>query len=80
LLVHSWSGNIRELQNAIERALIVAEDGLISPEHLGIVLRPPRDATIPAFTAPKDDASTLLTLAAQEKRAIVEALQRTHGH
>ncbi len=81
LLAHSWPGNIRELQNAIERALILAKVGLISAEHLGIVPRPPRDATIPALTAPpKDDAATFLTIAAQEKRVIAEALQRTHGH
>src|SRR5262249_17521462 len=37
LLVHSWPGNIRELQNAIERALIVADGELISGAHLGIL-------------------------------------------
>jgi transcriptional regulator with PAS, ATPase and Fis domain len=81
LLAHSWPGNIRELQNAIERALILARGGLMSGEHLGIVPRPPRDATIPALTTlPKDDAASFLTIAAQEKRVIAEALQRTHGH
>ena len=35
---HSWAGNMRELQNVIERALILAEDELlILPEHM---LRP----------------------------------------
>ena len=81
LLAHSWPGNVRELQNAIERALILAEGALISAEHLGIVGRPPRDPTIPALTAaPTEDATTVLTIAAQEKRMIAEVLQRTHGH
>ncbi|HEY1402110.1 MAG TPA: sigma-54 dependent transcriptional regulator [Terriglobales bacterium] len=32
---HSWAGNVRELQNVIERALILAEDELlILPEHM----------------------------------------------
>lgn len=32
---HAWAGNVRELQNVIERALILAEDGdLIDAEHL----------------------------------------------
>jgi DNA-binding NtrC family response regulator len=32
---HSWAGNVRELQNVIERALILAEDELmIRPEHM----------------------------------------------
>jgi transcriptional regulator with GAF, ATPase, and Fis domain len=81
LLAHSWPGNVRELQNAIERALILAEGALISGEHLGIGSRPPADAAIPALTTPPtEDASTRLTIAAQEKRMIVEVLQRTHGH
>lgn len=33
---HSWPGNVRELQHVIERALILAEDGPVLPEHLGI--------------------------------------------
>src|SRR5207245_11231822 len=36
LLTYRWPGNIRELQNAIERALIVSDGMLITAEHLGI--------------------------------------------
>lgn len=35
LLSHSWSGNIRELKNRIKRAVIVAQDALLSAEDLG---------------------------------------------
>jgi transcriptional regulator with GAF, ATPase, and Fis domain len=81
LRAQSWPGNIRELQNAIERALILAKGTIISAEHLGIVPPAPRDAATPAAAAPpKDDVATFLTIAAQEKRVITEALQRTHGH
>jgi len=38
LLAHSWPGNIRELRNAIERAVILCEGGLITGEHLPITL------------------------------------------
>jgi DNA-binding NtrC family response regulator len=31
---YNWPGNIRELQNVIERAVLVSEDGTIKPEHL----------------------------------------------
>ena len=35
---HTWPGNIRELQNVMERALILAnEDTVIRPEHLWLV-------------------------------------------
>ena len=35
-----WHGNVRELRNAIEHALILARDGVILPEHLPAVLPP----------------------------------------
>lgn len=35
LLAYSWSGNIRELRNRIKRAVIVAQQELLSPEDLG---------------------------------------------
>jgi len=34
LLDHSWPGNIRELENAIERAVILSQSDAISPEDL----------------------------------------------
>ncbi|MBI5141259.1 MAG: sigma-54-dependent Fis family transcriptional regulator [Nitrospirae bacterium] len=33
---HQWKGNVRELENAIERALILCDGGAILPEHLAI--------------------------------------------
>jgi len=38
LLSHSWPGNIRELRNAIERAVILCEGGLVTGEHLPIAI------------------------------------------
>ncbi len=34
LMDYNWPGNIRELQNIIERAILIADDGIISAEHL----------------------------------------------
>ena len=31
---HAWPGNIRQLRNVIERALLVSEGGVLLPEHL----------------------------------------------
>jgi transcriptional regulator with GAF, ATPase, and Fis domain len=81
LLAHTWRGNIRELQNAIERALIQAQGDLISAEDLGIVPLPPRDVTVPAGAAPPAEPPTaMLTIVEQQKRMIVEALRRTRGN
>ena len=81
LLAHTWRGNIRELQNAIERALIQAQGDLISAEDLGIVPLPLRDVTVPAGAAPPAEPPTaMLTIVEQQKRMIVEALRRTRGN
>jgi transcriptional regulator with GAF, ATPase, and Fis domain len=34
LLEHAWPGNVRELRNSLERAAILCDGGLITPEHL----------------------------------------------
>ncbi|HWR89000.1 MAG TPA: sigma-54 dependent transcriptional regulator [Dissulfurispiraceae bacterium] len=34
LKAYNWPGNIRELQNIIERAILISDDGTISKEHL----------------------------------------------
>ncbi|MCL5966288.1 MAG: sigma-54-dependent Fis family transcriptional regulator, partial [Deltaproteobacteria bacterium] len=34
LMRHSWPGNIRELSSVIERAVVLAEDGRITPAQL----------------------------------------------
>jgi DNA-binding NtrC family response regulator len=36
LVQYAWPGNVRELRNALERATILCENGLISPEHLSL--------------------------------------------
>ncbi len=76
---HAWPGNIRELQNAIERSLITSEGTLITAAHLAIpsgsqsLLAQPQ--AVPP--APAGAAGSLQDL---ERTAILEALQRTHGH
>lgn len=42
LRAHDWPGNIRELRNAIERAVILCPGGRILPEHLPTALVPPK--------------------------------------
>ncbi len=68
-----WHGNVRELRNAIEHALILARDGVILPEHLPAVLPPlvaPRasGADRAASLLPSDDALRQLVQAWAEAR------------
>lgn len=44
LLAYDWPGNVRELRNVIERALILAGNGPITPEHLPSDIRELRNA------------------------------------
>jgi DNA-binding NtrC family response regulator len=72
LIRNRWAGNVREIENAIERAVLVSKTGEILPGDLpeGI-----RDEGAPAqeFTIPPHR-----TLAEIEKMAIVQTLQRTN--
>ena len=34
LRVYRWSGNVRELENVMERAALLAKDGVVEPAHL----------------------------------------------
>ena len=75
---HPWPGNIRELQNAIERGLITCEGTLVTAAHLAIPLAPERIASPqPSESQPAADSVQLHEL---ERKAIVEALHRTRGH
>jgi len=81
LLAHTWPGNIRELQNAIERALIAADGRVISPAHLGIAEHVPL-ATGLSSGAPIAAGSVLTSqpLAVVEKQAVADALRRAKGN
>jgi len=46
LLQHDWPGNVRELRNALERAAILCEGGLINARHLSLQ-GPPRPGPTP---------------------------------
>jgi len=37
LLKHSWHGNVRELENVVERAVNVVEGKIIEPMHMGLL-------------------------------------------
>jgi DNA-binding NtrC family response regulator len=70
---HAWVGNVRELRNVIERAVIIASDGVLRVEHLPEELR---NST--REPAPTTDAS-LGTIAEIEARHISRVLADTGG-
>jgi len=85
LMTYPWPGNIRELQNAIERALIVSDAGLITAAQLGLTLPrlPSGEASLPGVpTASRvtNHQAAEATLQELERHAIAEALAKAKGN
>jgi DNA-binding NtrC family response regulator len=82
LLRHRWPGNIRELENAIERACITAREGVIRPENLPHeVLKPTRPGHQFHVDLSRPLADQLAEITrAFEQRYLRAALKKTRGH
>lgn len=71
LLRHDWPGNIRELRNAIERAIAVCDDSLVTPSHLPNYLQQLDIATSEGTVARKFSVLELMEM--QQIRAALSA-------
>jgi two-component system NtrC family response regulator len=69
ILSHQWPGNIRELENAIERAVILTRGRLVEPADLGIAA-----AATPERVSLREARNRV------ERKIVVETLTRTRGN
>ncbi len=72
LVNYSWPGNIRELQNVIERAVLLSGGGEITNDEL------PKEVTGAGNTEGTPQISQNTTLPEQEKLLILQALQKNN--
>jgi DNA-binding NtrC family response regulator len=77
LLAYEWRGNVRELEHAIERAVIVSRSKRLTLDELPECLHP--GYRQPARRA-SDSMPPILPLAELERLAIVRALEHTRGN
>ena len=70
LLHHNWNGNIRELQNVIEKAVIMSETSELLPKDLGI-----SSQSAVSLQNPENE-----TLEMVEERTIRQAMERCNGN
>jgi DNA-binding NtrC family response regulator len=67
LLQHDWPGNVAELENCMERAVLTATNGLISANDIQIIRSEPKNTAVP-------------NLIKMEETALSRALDTTGGN
>jgi DNA-binding NtrC family response regulator len=82
LLNHRWPGNIRELENAIERACVTAGDQAIQPANLPPELVNPPETKVPWQIDLSIPLPEILhrAVSAIEKQYLAKALKRARGN
>lgn len=76
---HSFSGNVRELENIIHRAVLLADAELIGPQDLMIDSRKEDDQMMESFVNTGDEAEPV-SLKTMEQKMIYKTLDQTEGN
>lgn len=80
LVNYSWKGNVRELENTIERAIILCDGKMITPEHVSLSPLPLEAGlkNLPMNGTLEDASKEALRIA--ETQRITKALKETKGN
>jgi DNA-binding NtrC family response regulator len=82
LLAYDWPGNVRQLENTVERALVLAQGDLISTEHLRLGdSSPAHDQALQrVLEYYLDHSNGLATILSDIRQRLIQcALERTQG-
>ena len=80
LMRHDFPGNVRELENAIERACILTDSDLLQPRDFDFIAPRADPAQAEVRTGNGESGGKTTTLEAMEKQAIIECLRRNANH
>ncbi|MFQ5842578.1 MAG: helix-turn-helix domain-containing protein, partial [Thermodesulfobacteriota bacterium] len=75
MMRYDWPGNIRELENAVERAVLLCREEYISPEDLPVPVQRAEGEGQARVSVPPG-----MTLKEVEKEVIVQTLEETGGN
>jgi transcriptional regulator with PAS, ATPase and Fis domain len=76
LVAHSWPGNVREIRNVVERAMVLEDSGVITPASLALG----QGAIYPAHVSPPPLAAGESSLEDVERAMLESALEKCSGN
>ncbi|MBF0283231.1 MAG: sigma-54-dependent Fis family transcriptional regulator [Magnetococcales bacterium] len=81
LKAYDWPGNVREMENVMERAMILADEGMIGLSELPRHFEPPASSEGPGvkFSSGAEGGTLRERLRAMEARIILEAIEQAGG-
>ncbi len=79
LIQYDWPGNIRQLENVVERMVVLQEEQVLRPQHIPERIRR-GEAEEPVMGPPALKGALEETTAKMEKEMIVNALTQTKGN
>jgi DNA-binding NtrC family response regulator len=74
LIAYSWPGNVRQLENVIERGIVMAEGDAITTEHLPFVVR--AEITHPDTPIPKN-SEELKQIKKKVRESSIESIEKS---